>query len=66
MKQGKYEKAESLLNEAVEGRRLKLGDIHPHTQESINILIDLYKAWNKPEQAKEWRTKQEQIEDFDE
>jgi len=52
--QKRYEEAESLLLEAIEGRRLKLSDIHPHTQESIKILIDLYKAWNKPEKAEEW------------
>jgi hypothetical protein len=34
--------------------------------ESLNNLIDLYEAWNKPEKAKEWRTKLTQIEDFEE
>ena len=43
--------------EAVQGRRLKLGDSHPHTKESLNNLIALYEAWNKPEKAEEWRTK---------
>ena len=51
------EEAEKLLLEAVEGRRLKLGDNHPHTLESINNLIVLYEAWGKPEKAKEWRAK---------
>jgi len=64
--QSDYDEAEPLLLEAIEGRRLKLGDTHPHTQESIKILIALYDAWNKPEQAKEWRSKLEQIEDFEE
>jgi len=32
-------------------------DTHPHTIESLNNLIDLYEAWNKPEEAEEWRTK---------
>jgi len=31
-----------------------------------NHLIALYKAWNKPEKANEWRVKLEQIEDFEE
>ena len=53
--QKKYDKAEPLLVEAVEGRRLKLGDKHPHTLESWNNLIELYKAWGKPEEAKKWR-----------
>jgi hypothetical protein len=35
----------------VEGRRLKLGDTHSHTIESLNNLIALYEAWNKPEKA---------------
>jgi serine/threonine protein kinase/tetratricopeptide (TPR) repeat protein len=56
-KQQRYEEAEALLLEAHEGRRLKLGDTHPHTLESINNLIALYEAWNKPEKAKDWRTK---------
>jgi hypothetical protein len=46
-----------LLLEAVEGRRLKLGDTHPQTLESINNLIALYEVWNKPEEAEKWRTK---------
>jgi len=41
---------------AIGGRRLKLGDSHPHTLESKNNLIDLYEAWNKPEDAEKWRT----------
>lgn len=64
--QGDYDKAEPLLLEAVKGRRLKLGDTHPHTLDSINNLIDLYGAWNKPEKAKERRTRLTQIEDLDE
>jgi hypothetical protein len=59
-------KAEPLLLEALAGRRLKLGDTHPHTIESWHNLIDLYEAWNKPEKAKEWRAKLMQIKDFEE
>lgn len=55
--QARYEEAERLLLEAIEGRRLKLGGTHPHTIESLNNLVTLYEAWNKPEKAKEWRTK---------
>jgi hypothetical protein len=32
----------------------------------VKNLIALYEAWNKPEKAKEWRVKLEQIEDFEE
>ena len=57
MKQGDYDRAESLFLEALEDRRLILGDTHPHTQESLNNLITLYEAWNKPEKAEQWRSK---------
>ncbi len=60
--QVRYDKAEPLLLEAVEGRRLKLGDTHPHTIKSLNNLIALYEAWDKPEKAKEWRAKLSQTE----
>jgi tetratricopeptide (TPR) repeat protein len=66
IKQGNYEKAEPLLVKAVEGRFLKLGDKHPHTQESIKNIIDLYEAWNKPERANEWRAKLPEKETADE
>jgi tetratricopeptide (TPR) repeat protein len=63
--QSNYQKAEELLLEAFDGRRLKLGDTHPHTHESIKNLIDLYEAWNKPEKAEEWRAKLPQTEALD-
>ena len=31
----------------------------------MNNLINLYEAWNKPEQANEWRAKLAQIKDFE-
>ncbi|MHC4120555.1 MAG: hypothetical protein ACYSWO_23925 [Planctomycetota bacterium] len=40
-----------------QGRRLKLGDKHPRTQESLNLLIDLCKTLNQPEEADRWRAK---------
>jgi len=55
--QEQYDQAESLLLETIEGRRLKLGNTHPHTLESLHNLITLYEAWNKPEKAEEWRAK---------
>ena len=60
--QTQYEEAESLLLEAVKGRRFILGDTHPHTLESWQNLIELYEAWNKPEKAKELRAKLPQTE----
>ena len=56
-KQRQYDEAESLLIEALEGRRIKFGDDHPDTLESRNNLIELYEAWDKPEKAEEWRAK---------
>ena len=64
--QARYEEAEKLLIEAVEGRRLKLSDTHPHTVESLNNLIELYEAWGKPEKAEEWRAKLLQTEAVEE
>jgi len=55
--QSRYEEAEKYLLNALNGRRLKLGDTHPHTIESWNNLIDLYEAWGKPEQAEQWKVK---------
>lgn len=59
--QAQYEKAELLLIQALEGR-LKLGDTPPYTQQSLNNLIALYEAWDKPEQANQWRAKLPQTE----
>jgi hypothetical protein len=36
---------------------LKLGETHLHTLESWKALIELYEAWNKPDEAKKWRAK---------
>jgi len=60
-KQGDCDKSDLLLLEAAEGRRLKLGDTHPHTLQSLNNLIDLYEAWNKPQKADQSRAKLKQI-----
>jgi len=56
---GLYQQKESDETELnfKQGRRLILGDTHPHTKESLNSPIDLYEAWNKPEKANEWRAK---------
>jgi hypothetical protein len=60
--QSDYDRAEPLLPETVEGQRVKLGDAHPHTLQSLNNLIALYEAWNKPEKANQWRAKLPQTE----
>ena len=64
--QARYDEAEPLLVEAVTGRHLKLSDSHPYTLQSLNNLIDLYEAWNKPEKASEWRAKVPKTETVDE
>ena len=51
--QGQFDEAEPLLLEAVDGRVLNLGDIHPHTLQSLNNLIALDKAWKKPKSGKQ-------------
>jgi hypothetical protein len=60
--QGNYDKSEPLLLETLEGRRLKLGDTHPNTLESMNNLIKLYETWNKPEETEKWRAKMSKTE----
>ena len=55
-----------LLLEGVKGRRQKLGDTHPHTQESFNNLVNLYEARDEPEEAEKWRTKLPQTEAVEE
>jgi len=61
-KQAQYDEAVKLLLAAVEGRRLKLGDTHPHILDSLNNLSDYYETWDKPEKAEEWRAKLPQTE----
>ncbi len=53
--QARYDKAESLLLESLEGRRKVLGEEHPDTLVSLNNLIELYEAWGKAEKVEEWR-----------
>ena len=50
-------KSDNTKLDSKQGRRLKLGDTHPHTQESVKTLIDLYEAWGKPGEAQKWRSK---------
>jgi len=64
--QGRYEEAEPVLIEALEGQRLRLGDIHPHTLQSWHNLIELYEAWDKPQKAEERRAKLPQKEAVEE
>ncbi|MBW2580873.1 MAG: hypothetical protein JRD00_08020 [Deltaproteobacteria bacterium] len=54
------------IGKARRGKSLKLGDTHPHTQESIKNLIELYEAWNKPEETEKWRAELPQTEAVEE
>ena len=56
-KKSEYDKTEPLLIDGLKGRRLKLGDTHRYTLESLKNLIESYEAWNKPAKAEEWRAK---------
>jgi serine/threonine protein kinase/tetratricopeptide (TPR) repeat protein len=57
VEQARYGEAEPLLQQQFQSRVEQFGPQHPHTLESLNNLITLYEAWNKPEEAEEWRTK---------
>jgi len=53
--QARYDEVEELLLAAAEGRGVKLGDAHPHTQESVRNLIELYETRGKADEAAKWR-----------
>ena len=55
-----------LLLEAFQWRETQFGPEHSHTINMLNQLVNLYEAWNKPEEAKEWRGKLPQMEDSEE
>lgn len=55
--QGQYEEAELLSLKALDIRRRVLGEEHPDTLDSLNNLIELYEAWDKPKEADKWRAK---------
>ena len=57
--------ADFLENDAlgsIETQRLIIGVEHIHTLQSSHNLIDLYEAWNKPEETEEWQAKLPQTE----
>jgi serine/threonine protein kinase len=64
--QGHYNKAEQLLLNAEQTSHRVFGNDHEITNICVNNLIALYEAWNKPEKAKQWRTKLSQTEAFQE
>jgi len=56
-KQQRYNEAEALLLDAFELSDRVLGPLNRDTIRSIDKIIKLYEAWNKPEKAKQWRAK---------
>jgi len=66
VEQARYGEAEPLLQQQFQSRVEQFGPQHPHTIESLNVLIALYEAWNKPEKAEEWRAKLPKTEAVDE
>jgi len=57
LKQGRYDEAEPLAISCYEGQSAKFGTEHVFTQEAIQVLVNLYDACGKSEQAKQWRAK---------
>jgi hypothetical protein len=62
--QKKYAEAEPLLLAGYEGMKQREASIPANAKkyltESLERLVQLYDAWGKPDQAKEWRQKLEQ------
>ncbi|HCO95521.1 MAG TPA: hypothetical protein DIU00_16500 [Phycisphaerales bacterium] len=57
IEQARYGEAEPLLLEEYQHRENQFGPEHPHTINMLDKLVNLYEAWNKPEQAGQWRAK---------
>ena len=62
--QKKFQEAEPLLVEGYSGMQARAAKIPPTAQtrlpEAIQRLVDLYVAWEKPEQAAEWQKQLDQ------
>ena len=62
--QEKFAEAEPLLISGYEGLQLREDKILSYNRErlteSIERLVELYTAWQKPEQAEEWSTRLEE------
>ncbi|UCG58804.1 MAG: tetratricopeptide repeat protein, partial [Phycisphaerales bacterium] len=57
MRQGQYKEAERMLVKALEFSRRVFGEEHPETLACLKYFVLLYEAWDKPEEAEEWRAK---------
>jgi len=54
---GRYNQAEREFLAALNVSRRLFGDRHEETLACTRGLIDLYEAWNRPEEAEKWRAK---------
>ena len=61
-RQMEFEEAEHFLLEALGGLRKNLGDQDKNTLLAGQYLIELYDAWEKPDQVEYWRAKLPQTE----
>ncbi len=63
--QKKFQEAEPLLVEGYEGMKERDAKIphaaQPRLAEAIRRLVDIYTAWEKPEQAAEWQKKLDEL-----
>jgi tetratricopeptide (TPR) repeat protein len=55
MKLGLYDEAEKHFKAALEDRKGLFGEEHPSTQEALEGLITLYKAWGKNAEAEAYK-----------
>ena len=52
----RYEAAEGQALAALPILRASLGDRHEWTQRTVRLLVDLYEAWGKPDEARRYRS----------
>ena len=57
LRESKYHSTERELTAALKAAQQYLGEANPETRGCILAFIELYQAWDKPEKAKEWRSK---------
>ncbi|MBX3278639.1 MAG: serine/threonine protein kinase [Acidobacteria bacterium] len=51
----RFREAEEQLLIAHAGLKVSHGDLHTATRRTVSRLLELYQAWDKPEQAAQWR-----------
>ncbi len=58
--QRRYAEAEPLLREVLSNAGQRWGEASPRTQWALRLVVALYEAWGKPEEAREYRRRLEQ------